>query len=498
MVCCIGFGEFNKKYLYILFAVLSKLIAQLILPLKYSVLTAIFLFNDTSPDSNSLKFNNLLNNMLNETTYNSSNNKSNDTSNEIKDIISSNPITYFTFSFFCSLIFGMIFLNLNRKIIENNKKNSNKKKLNNKAKANLIYNNRLKREKIIAKTLILIGLIFVFAEIFDQIFYSKNLGGLDYWMFDYLFLTFFMKKYLKRKNTLHQNISIFICVISSFIIKVISNFLTSEKDKDNNNIYFNKYNFIKKEFNSYLFIPLFILLFISMNAIRAFGNTKVKYLTDFLYVSPYRILLIYGLFGFILCLLYIITFYIFNKFFKINMKENFPYLGDFSLFYKDKKKIILSIRLIIYGICNSFKTLFDLLIIYNLSPFYMYAKYKVYYLLIQIILLFKARFQFDNKAYLPFYLVEVSSDIICFFGILIYLELIELRCKGLNYELVRNIRMRSEIESFNNLEESDSFKKILDEVEDGDDDDDEDRSQEKEKGIKEIENHNNDITEKKS
>ena len=51
------------------------------------------------------------------------------------------------------------------------------------------------------------------------------------------------------------------------------------------------------------------------------------------------------------------------------------------------------------------------------------------------------------------------SDIICFFGFLIFLELIELRCKGLNLELKKNIIERSSKEC--NLETRDDKTKII-------------------------------------
>ena len=78
----------------------------------------------------------------------------------------------------------------------------------------------------------------------------------------------------------------------------------------------------------------------------------------------------------------------------------------------------------------------------NLSPFHMLVKYKTYYLLIQLIL-----FCYNRKIkYKAFYFVELSSDIICFFGFLIFLELIEIRYKGLNHDLRINIIERGESE----------------------------------------------------
>ena len=77
MSFCIGCGKFNRKYLFILFAILSKLISQLALGLKYSVLSEIKTFD-----------------------------------------LNLDPITYFTSSFLFSSIFGTIFLYINRKSLK--------------------------------------------------------------------------------------------------------------------------------------------------------------------------------------------------------------------------------------------------------------------------------------------------------------------------------------------------------------------------------------------
>ena len=157
MSFCIGCGKFNRKYFFILFAILSKLISQLALGLKYSVLSEIKTF----------------------------------------DLIL-DPITYFTSSFLFSSIFGTIFLYINRKSLKKNENSITSKKLTSKNKDFYIVTvydpgNSCKITKII----LLLGIIFIFTELFDQLFYSNNLEGLDYWVFDIIFINIFMSKYLK-------------------------------------------------------------------------------------------------------------------------------------------------------------------------------------------------------------------------------------------------------------------------------------------------------------
>ena len=238
-------------------------------------------------------------------------------------------------------------------------------------------------------------------------FYSNNLGGLDYWVFDIIFINIFMSKYLKIKLLIHQKYSLYFCVFSSFIFKFISNFLNSHdlKDKTSGNVFeyvYNKYN------EHWIFIPIFILSFILMMVIRAYGNTQLKYSMDILFLSPYRILMAYGLIGLIFCIIYII----------LSIFTNLDFLGNISKCF-DEHYILALISTIIYGIFNSLKILFDILIIKNLSPFHMLVKYKVYYLLIQLILLcYNQGIKYDK--FYVFYIVELSSDIVCFLGFLVF------------------------------------------------------------------------------
>jgi len=222
MAFCIGCGKFNKKYFFIFFALLSKLISQMALGLKYSVFHEIKIFD-----------------------------------------INLEPITYFTSSFLFSSIFGIIFLYINIKCLEKKESSLTSKKISSKNEIYYIVNdyNPSNSCKII-KILLLLGIIFAFTELFDQLFYSNNLGGFDYWMFEIIFINIFMSKYLKIKILLHQKYSLYFCVISSFIFKFISNFLDSHslKNKKADNIF----KYIYYEYNEHwIFIPIYIIFYIN-------------------------------------------------------------------------------------------------------------------------------------------------------------------------------------------------------------------------------------------
>ena len=366
MAFCIGLGEFNPNYFYLLLAVLSKLISQLALGLKYSVFQEIKTFD-----------------------------------------INLTPITFFTSSFLFSLIIGIIGLYISHDL-----------------------------ECKIMNIQIMLGIIFAFTELYDQLFYSNNLEGLDYWMLEIIFLNIFISKFLNMRILSHQKYSLYLCVISSFILKSISNFVDSHSLENGTSVNVLLYVYIKLN-EHWVFIPIIIFSYIVMLIIRAYGNTKLKYSMDILFLSPYRILLTYGLIGLIFCLVYII----------LSILINFSPLGTIDEYFESNNFVLVSSSAIIYGIFNSLKILFDLLIIRNLSPYHILVKYKIYYLLIQLILCC-----YNSEInYKTFYFIDLSSDIICFLGFLIYLELIEIRC--LNHELRKNIIERAEsevIEALNN------------------------------------------------
>ena len=388
MKLCIGFGELNKKFIYILFAILFKLLSNLIIGLGYSVLTS---FKPLNED------------------------------------LAKNPIVYFSSCFiFCIIIGSICFV-----ISKNSQKSKNEIKEGLLSSSNLfndyfaISKDKKKKINII---LFAIGLIFLYTEVYDILFYSSNLGGLDYWMFEIIILSIFMSLYFKYTSLLHHKISLYACVISSFIIKIITNFLNSKKINQHNA---NIFEYVLNEYGGW-YIPLIIISFLLMCSFRALANTNIKYLADILYISPFAILIDYGIFGLIFSLIYIILI----------LFDVTP-LGNFNMF----KDITVSaiFYTILYGIINSLKILFEILIICELSPFHIFAEFKIYYLLIQIILIFNS-FKEDDS-FIPFYSIEVISDIICFFGFLIYTEIIELRCGGLNREVKKNIIERSKDES---------------------------------------------------
>jgi hypothetical protein len=121
------------------------------------------------------------------------------------------PITYFATSFLFSLVIGIIGMVIIHKIMKKTE-NSITRKKSGKLSYNYIYNNI---NPLFSgqpnKIQLLLGIIFVFTELYDQLFYSNNYDGLDYWIFEIIILNIFMSKYLNFRILSSKSFSLFMC-----------------------------------------------------------------------------------------------------------------------------------------------------------------------------------------------------------------------------------------------------------------------------------------------
>ena len=92
---------------------------------------------------------------------------------------------------------------------------------------------------------------------------------------------------------------------------------------------------------------------------------------------------------------------------------------------------------------------FTFLIVRELSPLHKIFTYPIQYFIQKIILCYKLIGNIPRRFAHQQYGIDIVSDIIAFFGFLIYLEIIELNFCKLNYNLRKNIINRGE--NINNL-----------------------------------------------
>ena len=305
----------------------------------------------------------------------------------------------------------------------------------------LIHDNETSFNKNKYNTFI-VALTWVIHVLFIKVYYQSNFGYLDYWAFEMIITYFISKNMFKIEIYSHQKFSIYFITIFCSLSIFCSFILTLLKEKD---IIYKKYP---------ICIPIGIIIYLIILSIRSYSNCKIKWLTDLKYISTGKFLSIYGIIGTFCCTLIctLTTFFDCGKN-KLELcfveKNGKTYYDSFSSFFdeyfKDSFKIIDIIIFIVLIISKFFVSLYYVLTIKYLTPVYAICLPSIHYFILQIILLFNTIIQGKTeiiKSQLAKVILEISTDFFSILGIFVYIELIEIRICGLNYNLRRTIRLR--------------------------------------------------------
>ena len=143
----------------------------------------------------------------------------------------------------------------------------------------------------------------------------------EYWMFELLFVSLIYSKLYKIKIYSHQKIGIIINSLSCLIFTTI-NFiiLVNQNQSDDNYDNFNiKYKW---------FIPISIIIYLFIIISTSYIFTKLKVYADLKFISPIKILILYGILGFIFSSIACVI----ETSFKChgNIKEYFCHILEFS------------------------------------------------------------------------------------------------------------------------------------------------------------------------
>ena len=222
-------------------------------------------------------------------------------------------------------------------------------------------------------------------------------------------------------------------------------------------------------------VPIGIITYITLITLRAFINVNLKWFMDLKYISSNKILMIYGLLGSILSsIACIITTFVKCEETKSNNKDIYDYIcidqindhnnttskyfDNFFIYYKNLNFSEI-LKLLYQVFCFFFYKYFSMLIIKFLTPVHLILYIPNYYIIQKTVLIINTIIRnksFFNKFYFTFrsekFFIDSLGDIISSFGLLIYLEIIELNFCKLNYNLRRNIIRRGRDEIFNSFE----------------------------------------------
>ena len=307
-----------------------------------------------------------------------------------------------------SIIPFFILIKKNKNLIQENPI-KNKKSLYKKE-----YYEKFKRIKF--KKFFLIISFSLFNYIINLLYYRVMIKiGIDFWLFDIIFIILFSCVVLNIKLYKHQYISTLIIFIAGIILNLI--------------------NLIKKEI-SYINI----LLSFFTEIIFCLNIVVNKYLMEYTFCSPYEICFydgIISLFLFLITLIVVTNVQIGEDEYAVEYKDKF-YIDNFFDYYD------------IFNITELFIFLFETFyyFIYYLFPLIIIQNYTACHYLVILIFDFEVTFLFDFEIKWRLFL-NILLFVIIFFMLLVFNEIIEFNCFGFENNTKKNISQRAVLESIN-------------------------------------------------
>ena len=358
----------------------------------------------------------------------------------------------FILTFFSSLIIYKCKIKKHKSILINETESVQKQKEEEHSKKHLIK-------------LLLIIILWVIQEQLIQI-YIDTLKNLDFWMLQLIIMYYFMKKTFNVKLFQHQILS-FILIIFPFIFKIITIVLTCiSHDKNDPGIIY---------IDNKILIPIGILLYIILLISNSYIVTQIKMFMDIRFISIPEILMYFGLFGSIICLIitfsstYVECYQLFEgNICDIRKKgknnEDIYYLENYKIYFNELKKNLINeiIFNLFYTFSFLFQYFFSLQIIKFLSPIHNIFCYPLGFffqkIILAIITLCKENKLFvDNEIKFIYwkFILDIVGELTFIISLMIYLEIIELNFCNLNYNTRESILIRAKDDSVSDSSEKD-------------------------------------------
>jgi hypothetical protein len=422
MAFCINCGKCNKRYKYIILASICGFFVNIIFGYSDDNLKPLILINIGNQEK-----------------------------------LTDHIIIHYIIRFFGLFLLSLFLFFYEKNNIYNTSNNQNRIKSNS-AGIQFIYNDQ---KEEITKNASPIFVVFtlmsmVLQNLLEDLFYKSYLKNLDFWMFELLLLSILYRLILKFKSSSHHIFVIILYLIIGTGYK-IALLVMSLQITDDNNI--NKaYEECSKN-NS--FIICGILFYLVIMIIRANAIPHIKVLMDGYYISPAKLMIIYGIIGTLTSLaICIISFnikcYYFADMHICNINEGKDlYLENYSIYFEymkeNSKTLISEIIVIVLGMTmNFFYILNYLLIVKFLTPMHiifmnLINKFflKIYSIVYNSIVYDKNFFNLDKDYKISVLILNVVMCVIIIFGMLVYLEIIALNFCNINYNLRQNIILRS-------------------------------------------------------
>ena len=259
-----------------------------------------------------------------------------------------------------------------------------------------------------------------------------------------------MKRYFIMDFYKHHKVSIIFNISVCSILLIIASLLPSSLMGDNSG---NAYQNIEIKLGSKFYSILFIFIFLVLSCVYSFTRVYSKILMQIKFISPYKIILIIGIFGFIISIIASIVSY------KINYIDNFyNFFSSMRNVLNGEKPYKFWVEIFciypLYSFAGFMEITFEIFTIYYLNAFYVLAANTLYFFIAELII-FMLNISSDGLKIVHFVITELT-EIFAFLGFMVYLEIIELNFCGLNENIKRRIMEKGERE-FRTLSEFSEF-----------------------------------------
>ena len=444
MASCISIGNYNKNYIYIILYIIIALSNNSLYGINYYVA-----FNELKifPDYKFSQF------------------------SFIRQIFS----TYFG-TFILAFIFSIYERKKYHDSSDKNKSNKDEKESSRNPSSYIMLIHEDGKEKEKKKIAVFPILAIVFGWILEEQLiekYNCTISHLDFWMLELIVICYLNSKIFKLEIYKHQK---FVLLLSLFpiLFKIVTIILTFHSDKF-------QPIYVQYREHSYWIIPLALIIYIPLITLKAYIFIKLKWLMDLKYISANKLLMTYGLIG----AAFYSIFAILSSFKYFTDNENLSYIfidkkNSFSEYFTttdiEWSDILIEIIANVLGMLTSYFIKYNfMMIIKYLTAVHTVFLTPIFYFFFKVVLLiynviyciinnnWDKFFDTSSMEFLyPKFFLDTSGDVFSFFGFLIYLEIIELNCCDLNYNIRNTIISRGKIELiniddevFDNLNESD-------------------------------------------
>ena len=297
-----------------------------------------------------------------------------------------------------------------------------------------------------------------------KLLYNEGFQFFNLWTAEIIFMQLLMRKYFTIDYYKHHKVSILFNAIFCSSILIFTSFLPSSLYYEDQENYVPESSLqnLKDKLGSYFYSILLIAVYMLLSFVFCFTRIYSKVLMEIKFISPYKLVFLFGIAGLVISLLASVVGYYIN--YPDNLFNYFSSLksvlneGKYYYFYGE-----IFLVSPINAFANSMEFIFEILTIYYLNPFYILLSNTLYYAISQFIF-FMLNLSSDDLVITHFVITELTEFLTCF-GLMVYLEIIELNFCGLDNNLKKTIMKKGEKE-FKLL----SFSTIDDDIEENNND----------------------------